>query len=74
MSGSVVLPHARPTVLRLPTTTLDRYCERHSLRPQLIKIDVEAAELLVLRGAEGLMRALPDLVPFISSTSTAIGP
>ena len=33
------------------TTSLDRFCESRGLRPSVIKIDVEGAELDVLRGA-----------------------
>ena len=30
-----------------PTVTLDRYCAQYDLRPALVKIDVEGAELEV---------------------------
>lgn len=35
-----------------PGTTLDMFCARHKLAPQLIKCDVEGAELLVVQGGE----------------------
>jgi FkbM family methyltransferase len=41
----------------LTLTTLDTVCARHDLRPDVIKLDVQGAELDVLRGA---LRILPD--------------
>ena len=37
--------------IEVRTTTLDEYCAANDLRPDVIKIDVEGAELAVLRGA-----------------------
>lgn len=43
--------------LRVPTTSLDRYVySRHLSSVDLIKIDVEGAELDVIRGAESVIR------------------
>jgi len=41
--------------LSVPMVSLDRYVEKKVLRSSLIKIDVEGAELDVLRGAQGLL-------------------
>ncbi len=41
--------------IRVPATTLDAYCSRHRVWPDLLKIDVEGAELLVLKGAARLL-------------------
>lgn len=38
-----------------PATTLDRFCTQHELAPQIIKCDVEGAELIVIRGAEAIL-------------------
>ena len=42
--------------IAVATTTLDRYTEQSGQTPDVIKIDVEGAELLVLKGACGLLR------------------
>lgn len=36
----------------LPTITVDEFCQRSGLKPDILVIDVEGSELLVLRGAQ----------------------
>lgn len=38
-----------------PATTLDRFCAQHELVPQIIKCDVEGAELMVIQGGEAML-------------------
>lgn len=46
--------------IEVRTVTLDHVCGRHDIRPTLIKLDVEGAEVEALRGAERtLSRARP---------------
>ena len=46
--------HVRTTRRQI---TLDDYCEEHALSPAVVKIDVEGAELGVLRGAANMLQA-----------------
>ena len=51
-----------PATLLVETTTIDAVCGRLQVRPRLIKIDAEGAELDVLRGARATIAAAgPDL-------------
>ena len=51
--------------IRVPALTLDGYCDRGGFWPDLLKIDVEGAELRVLHGAAGILRRpLPPAVLF----------
>jgi FkbM family methyltransferase len=59
-------PHVTPaekTRTEVPSITLDRFCQDSGSDPDLIKIDVEGAELLVLQGARRLLeRRRPGLI------------
>lgn len=46
------------SAVAVPTITIDAFCEQRTLRPKLIKIDVEGAELAVLRGARRTIAAM----------------
>jgi FkbM family methyltransferase len=49
--------------ISIPTITLDRFCSEVNLRPDLVKIDVEGAELMVLRGARKLLeQSCPTII------------
>jgi FkbM family methyltransferase len=62
--NSVVGPGGRRgyAAERRPQVTLDTYCERHRLVPEVIKIDVEGAEVDVLRGGRHTLRRCRPLV------------
>jgi FkbM family methyltransferase len=45
---------------RVETVTIDDFCRREGIRPSLLKIDVEGAELDVLRGARETIREAGD--------------
>jgi FkbM family methyltransferase len=42
--------------------TLDAFCNKRDLRPELIKIDTEGAELNILRGASGVLRKYHPII------------
>lgn len=48
--------------VRKAQVTLDGYCERNGLSPEVIKIDVEGAELGVLRGARAMLSRCRPLI------------
>jgi FkbM family methyltransferase len=49
--GNAIVPDGTPGSVDVQTTTLDAFCHGRQLQPAVIKVDVEGAELHVLRGA-----------------------
>lgn len=54
--------HSPPTKIEVSATPLDAVVQREQLNPAVIKIDVEGAELQVIRGATDTLRRLRPLV------------
>lgn len=55
-AASAACPRELPTLsLPVPTVSLDALCERFRIRPGVVKIDVEGAELAVLEGARRVL-------------------
>ena len=55
----------------VPTITIDEVVRKLRISPDVIKIDVEGAELSVLKGAEGTLRTAKSLI-FLSTHSVAL--
>jgi len=55
-------PLLRAVEVTVPSVTLDQFCKDRGVEPDIIKIDVEGAELRVLRGARDLMRRKPIVI------------
>lgn len=67
-------PSGAASGLNVPVTTLDAFCREGSLpRVDLLKVDVEGAELLVFRGAQGLLasREAPIIMFEVGDTLAA---
>jgi FkbM family methyltransferase len=61
--GLPFLESVEKTITRVPTVQLDTFCESQGVAPDVIKIDVEGAEGMVLRGATAILsRFRPVLV------------
>jgi FkbM family methyltransferase len=59
------LVHGNPEAaeeIEVATIRLDDYLDMHALQPTFVKIDVEGAEIHVLRGAERLLRGSSTIV------------
>jgi FkbM family methyltransferase len=62
-SGVVMAPPEGATPIRKLMVSLDDFTQQCGLRPDLVKIDVEGAELAVLGGMQGILRDVrPDVV------------
>jgi FkbM family methyltransferase len=49
--------HDTKKQIRVQTTTLDRFCQDHSIEGiDILKLDVQGAEAMVLKGGDGLLR------------------
>lgn len=59
-SLTIVADGAQP--LSVGTISLDEYCVKKSITPNFIKIDVEGAEELVIRGARELLRRTSPII------------
>ena len=59
---------------RVPTVSIDHLCREHGVVPDVIKIDVEGAELSVLRGARETIEAAGDRLTLFVEMHPALWP
>ncbi|MGB5037522.1 MAG: FkbM family methyltransferase [Blastocatellia bacterium] len=52
---------AATTVVQVEVTTLDSYCERESIRPDVVLMDVEGYEVFALRGFRQTIASNPNM-------------
>jgi len=52
----------RPHVYQVPTVSLDEYTAVHEIRPDIVKLDAEGAEVAILTGMHDLLRTARPLV------------
>ena len=74
-SSDIARSQRRPLELRtrqVNTTTLDAYATAHNVWPELLKIDVEGAELAVLRGGTNVLQAARAIMIEVSRDHDAI--
>jgi FkbM family methyltransferase len=62
-------PSDAPTIA-VQTTSIDDFCRQRGITPRVIKIDVEGAELDVLRGARATIAQAKDLQLFVEMHSS----
>ena len=61
-----VVPAATRQTTDVPAVSIDEFCETHGLAPDVIKLDIEGAELAALRGARRtIARRGPALALFV---------
>ncbi len=64
--------HSRANVVSITTTTLDHYCVKTGLRPNVIKIDTEGSDFLILKGgAQMLQEVRPHLILELNPVAAA---
>jgi FkbM family methyltransferase len=54
--GRITTQSTHANITKVQTTTLDSFCQKAGLIPDVVKIDVEGTELSVLRGMQSLLK------------------
>lgn len=60
------------TKIQVPSDTIDNICSENNIKPNFIKIDVEGAELSVLKGGEEVLPKLKALMVEISKNAKEV--
>lgn len=64
VANSIISSSSHPSLktIKVPSVSLDTYCQEFNIRPSFIKLDVEGAEEVVVQGAKSILSRTSPLI------------